>query len=86
MKKAIQLVSIALAAYNLYILVNDFLDTPMGQDLKNKAIQYGEPYYEQAKDFAEKVMDKLEDEAPIVAKEAVNAVKEEEEEEEEVKI
>lgn len=77
MKKAIQMVSIALAAYNLYILVNDFLQTPQGQQLKNTAMDYAEPYIEKAKDVAEQVMDRVEKEAPVVAEEAVNTVENE---------
>jgi hypothetical protein len=77
MRKAIQIISIGIAAYNLYVLVDDFLKTPQGQQFKNKAIDYAEPYVEQAKDFAEKVMDRVEKEAPIAAEEAVNTVESE---------
>lgn len=67
MRKAFKLLSIAIAAYNLYILVDDFLDTPQGQKLKDKALEYAEkakPYIEEASeyatDLAEKVADRVE--------------------------
>lgn len=74
MRKVIQIVSIGIAAYNLYVLVDDFLKTPTGQKVKGKVQPYVEDAVEQAKDLASKVMDKVEKEAPIVAEEAVDAV------------
>lgn len=66
MRKAIQLISIGIAAYNLYYMVNEFMDTTAGKNFKRKAVKYAEPYVEQAKEkfaeVAEKVMDTVEEE------------------------
>lgn len=51
MKKAVQLLSIGLAVYNLYLMVDDFLETPTGQKVKDKALEYTEKGFEKAKEI-----------------------------------
>ena len=66
MKKAIKLVYIGIAAYNLYVAVDSFLQTPAGKKLKKKVKkvkEQAEPYLDetvqQAKEYAEKVSSKI---------------------------
>lgn len=69
MRKVLQVITIGIAAYNLYVLVDDFLKTPAGERVKEKVEPYVTGAVEQAKDFADKVMDRVEEQVPITAKE-----------------
>ena len=64
MKRFLQILSIGIAAYNLYVVVNDFLETPAGEKVKEKISEYVEkakPYVEEASDYASELVGKVVD-------------------------
>ena len=49
---------IGIAAYNLYIAVDKFLETPAGKKFKKKAIKHGKPLVDKAKEVVENAVEK----------------------------
>jgi nucleoid-associated protein YejK len=59
MKKIMQLVTIGLAAYNLYTVVNDFLETDTGKKVKKKVKKKVTPYVKDAIKKGKEVVDEV---------------------------
>lgn len=55
MKKIVQALYVGIAAYNLYIAVDKFLETPQGKSLKKKA----KPVIKKAKEKIDEVIEKV---------------------------